>query len=90
MRKFTDEEIAGLAAMERLDRDGDSSNKAMQRRVRAFAHEKKLAPTDIKKLMKKRPSDSAIMAFCKKHKVSFDWLLAGDLKGLRRMVGAKA
>ena len=23
--------------------------------------------------------------FCKKHKVSFDWLLAGDLKGLKRM-----
>jgi hypothetical protein len=25
------------------------------------------------------------MAFCKKHKVSFDWLLCGDLRGLHRM-----
>jgi hypothetical protein len=25
------------------------------------------------------------MVFCEKHKVSFDWLLAGDLKGLQRM-----
>ncbi len=35
--------------------------------------------------MYKRPSTGDIMAFCKKHKVSFDWLLAGDLKGLQRM-----
>ena len=25
------------------------------------------------------------MEFCKKHKVSMDWLLCGDLQGLRRM-----
>jgi hypothetical protein len=25
------------------------------------------------------------LVFCKKHKVSFDWLLAGGLKGLKRM-----
>jgi hypothetical protein len=35
--------------------------------------------------MYKRPSTSAVMDFCKKHKVSFDWLLCGDLKGLARM-----
>jgi len=25
------------------------------------------------------------MAFCKKHEVSYDWLLCGDLAGLQRM-----
>jgi hypothetical protein len=25
------------------------------------------------------------MEFCEKHKVSMDWLLCGDLQGLRRM-----
>jgi hypothetical protein len=26
------------------------------------------------------------LVFCEKHKVSFDWLLCGDLKGLQRMM----
>jgi len=35
--------------------------------------------------MYKRPSTRDVMVFCEKHKVSFDWLLCGDLKGLHRM-----
>jgi hypothetical protein len=35
--------------------------------------------------MHKRITTPAVMAFCKKHEVSFDWLLCGDLQGLHRM-----
>ncbi len=57
----------------------------MRRRVRAFAEERSLPPSDIAKLMYKRISNRDVMPFCKKHKVSFDWLLCGDLRGLQRM-----
>ena len=40
---------------------------------------------DFHKLMYKRPRAYAVMDFCTKHKVSIDWLLYGDLKGLQRM-----
>jgi hypothetical protein len=33
----------------------------------------------------KRISVDAIGVFCEKHKISYDWLLCGDLKGLARM-----
>jgi hypothetical protein len=72
-------------AMQRLERDGATSAKALQRRVRAIAEERKIPPADFAKLMYKRISILAIMQFCKKHKISFDWLLCGDLKGLARM-----
>jgi hypothetical protein len=72
-------------AIDRLERDGAHSRAAMQRRVRALAQERNIPPVDIHKLMYKRPSTETILVFCKKHKVSFDWLLAGDLKGLKRM-----
>jgi hypothetical protein len=35
--------------------------------------------------MYKRINTGDIMVFCKKHKVSYDWLLCGDLKGLQSM-----
>ena len=35
--------------------------------------------------MYKRPTTQAVMDFCEKHKVSFDWLLCGDLQGLHGM-----
>jgi hypothetical protein len=28
--------------------------------------------------------DNHILAFCERHELSLDWLLCGDLKGLRR------
>jgi hypothetical protein len=33
----------------------------------------------------RRLSTTHAMAFCQKHKISMDWLLCGDLQGLRRM-----
>jgi len=72
-------------ALQRLERDGATSRPAMQRRILALAAERSIAPADFHKLMYKRPSTGAVMVFCKKYKVSFDWLLCGDLKGLQRM-----
>ena len=72
-------------AADRLKRDGAHSLDAIRRRVRAIAQERNLQPTDIAKLMHKRISTPNALAFCDKHKVSLDWLLCGDLKGLRRM-----
>jgi hypothetical protein len=53
--------------------------------MRALAEERNLQPAEFAKLMYKRISTPAMLAFCKKHKVSVDWLLFGDLKGLQRM-----
>jgi hypothetical protein len=72
-------------ARERLTRDGATSDDALRRRVRAIAEERNIPPADYAKLLHKRITTGAVMAFGKKHKISFDWLLAGDLKGLRRM-----
>jgi hypothetical protein len=35
--------------------------------------------------MYKRINTRDVMAFCEKHKVSYNWLLGGDLQGLRGM-----
>jgi hypothetical protein len=72
-------------ARERLRRAGAESRPAMQRRVQALAAERSIPPADFHKLMYKRPSTQAVFDFCEKHKVSADWLLCGDLKGLQRM-----
>lgn len=73
-------------AFGRLERDGAHSNAALQRRVRALAAERNIPPADLAKLMQKRVNDRAIHVFCEKYKVSYDWLLCGDLRGLQRMV----
>jgi hypothetical protein len=72
-------------ALQRLERDGATSRPAMQRRILALAAERSIPPADFHKLMYKRINTRDVMAFCEKHKISFDWLLCGDLKGLRRM-----
>ena len=72
-------------AFDRLERDGAHATAALQRRVRPLAEERSIPPADIHKLMYKRIGTGDIMTFCKKYKVSFDWQLAGDLKGLKRM-----
>jgi hypothetical protein len=72
-------------ALARLEQDGAQSTAAVQRRVRAIAQERNIPPADIHKLMYKRINTRDVMVFCEKHKVSFDWLLCGDLQGLRRM-----
>jgi hypothetical protein len=72
-------------AQERLRRDGAEGRPAMQRRIQALAAERSIPPADYAKLMHKRGGTAALMAFCKKHQVSADWLLTGDLKALQRM-----
>ena len=72
-------------AADRLNRDGAHSMDAIRRRVRAIAQERNLQPADIAKLMHKRIITGHAVAFCEKHKISMDWLLCGDLKGLQRM-----
>jgi hypothetical protein len=78
-------DVARRKAADRLNRDGAHSIDAIHRRVRAIAQERNLQPSDIAKLMYKRISTPHALAFCEKHKVSLDWLLCGDLQGLRRM-----
>jgi len=72
-------------ALQRLKSDGATSAKAVQRRVRAIAEERKIPSADFAKLMRKRISITAIGAFCEKYKISYDWLLCGDLQGLAHM-----
>jgi hypothetical protein len=76
-------------AFDRLAREGAHSTAALQRRVRALAHERNIPAADFHKLMYKRPSTPDIMEFCEKHKVSFDWILGGDLRGLQRMTSER-
>jgi hypothetical protein len=72
-------------ARERLRRAGAESTPAMQRRVQALAVERSIPPPGYAKLMYKRVSTKAVIDFCEKHDVSTDWLLYGDLAGLKRM-----
>jgi hypothetical protein len=72
-------------AIDRLQRDGCCSIDAVRRRVQAIAAERNIPPAEYAKLTHKRVSTRAAVAFCDKHKISLDWLLYGDLKGLQRM-----
>ena len=63
----------------------DASISALTSTTGAIAEERKIPRADFAKLMHKRISTFAIMQFCTKHKISHDWLLCGDLKGLARM-----
>jgi hypothetical protein len=74
-----------VRARQRLARDGCHTNAAMQRRVLLLAAERNLPPAEYAKLMHKRVLTGPLLAFCKKHDVSLDWLMDGDLKGLQRM-----
>jgi hypothetical protein len=74
-----------VIARGRLRNDGCSSDAAFQRRVLLLAAERGLPPAEYTKLMRKRCPMGPIGKFCKKHDVSLDWLMDGDLKGLQRM-----
>jgi len=83
------EALANLSkrkARDRLVRDGAGSRDAIQRRVLAFAKERKLPPAEYAKLMHKRILTGNLIPFCQKHGVSPEWLLCGDLRALQRMV----
>jgi len=82
------EALANLSkrkARDRLVRDGAGSRDAIQRRVLAFAKERKLPPAEYAKLMHKRILTGNLIPFCQKHGVSAEWLLCGDLKALQKM-----
>jgi len=74
-----------IRARNRLRRDGCSSDAAMRRRVLLLAAERNLPPAEYAKLLHKRIMTKSITDFCEKHNVSMDWLIYGDLKGLKRM-----
>lgn len=74
-------DAARRVARRRLERDGASYVAALQGRVRTIAQERNIRPVDFAKLMYKRITISAVMASAKSTRVSFDWLLAGDLRG---------
>jgi hypothetical protein len=78
-------DAARQRAFRRLERDGAHSTAALQRRVRALAEERNIPTADIHKLMYKKPSTDSVMVFCEKYKVSYDWILCGDLRGLQKM-----
>jgi hypothetical protein len=62
---------------------GCNSDEAVRRRILWFAHERKLPPIEIDKAMTCRVDH--IGAFARRHEISLDWLLEGNLKGLRQM-----
>jgi hypothetical protein len=74
-----------IRARNRLRQDGCSSDDAFRKRVLLLAAERGFPPAEYAKLMRKRVPMKPISAFCKKHDVSLDWLMDGDLKGLQRM-----
>src|SRR5260370_19955109 len=74
-----------IRARNRLRNDGCSSDAAFQRCVLVLATERNFPPAEYAKLLHKRCPMKPITAFCKKHDVSLDWLMDGDLKGLQRM-----
>ena len=71
------------AARARLELDGCNGDEAVRRRIFWFAHERKLPLTEIEKALTCRIHHMG--GFAVRHKVSLDWLLIGDLQGLRRM-----
>jgi hypothetical protein len=74
-----------IRARNRLRQDGCSSDDAFRRRVLVLAAERGFPPAEYAKLLHKRCPMKRITAFCKRHDVSLDWLMDGDLKGLQRM-----
>lgn len=64
-----------------------SSNAAIRRRIALIAAERKLDPSETMAMMKGRwITMFHLCRFAKKHSLSLDWLMFGDLKGLRETV----
>src|ERR1700686_4117453 len=76
-----------IAACDRLTEDGASSKAAIRKRIALIAAERKLDPSETEELMKGRWLRTFhLRQFAKKHHLSVDWLIFGDLKGLLRTV----
>jgi hypothetical protein len=67
----------------RLAEDGATSKEAVRRRILALAYERKLPKAEFAKAL--TCSTFAVAQFADRHRLSYDWLLLGDLKGLLRM-----
>jgi hypothetical protein len=61
--------------------------RATRIRIRMIAQERGLSDAEIAKAM--NCGTAAVVAFAKKHNISLDWLVYGDLKGLLRTVRDK-
>jgi len=68
---------------ERLERRR-AFNEAMRARIRLIAQERNLPNSEIKWMGRLEHYD--LMCFAERHRLSYDWLLWGDLKGLLRTV----
>jgi hypothetical protein len=76
-----------IAACDRLTNDGACSNAAVRRRIALIAAERKLDPSETKTLMKGRwLTTFHLCQFAKKHSLSVDWLIFGNLEGLLETV----
>jgi hypothetical protein len=85
-RKPKSEVSPEIAAISRLSKEGASGNAAIRKRIALIAAERKLDPSETKALMTgRRLPHHPLCQFAKKHHLSFDWLLCGDLKGRLRM-----
>ena len=66
----------------RLGTDGASSHRNINRRLLWLAVEWKLdAPPKVG-----RTASETLMRYCDRHRISYDWMLGGCLKGLKKMV----
>ncbi|MGY4409133.1 hypothetical protein ACVWW4_000869 [Bradyrhizobium sp. LB7.1] len=66
----------------RLSTDGASSPRNINRRLQWLAVEWKL---DAPPTVSRTPSED-LVEYCRRHRISFDWMLGGCLIGLKRMV----
>jgi hypothetical protein len=71
-------------ALGRLFTDGATSTEQVRKRIQWLAQEWKLPPEDVVKVM--RCTTYEIGRFAEKYHVNYDWMLGGDLKGLRQMM----
>ncbi|MDH2343241.1 hypothetical protein [Bradyrhizobium sp. SSUT77] len=69
----------------RLSTDGASSPRNINRRLQWLAVEWML---DAPPKVVRSPSE-ALVGYCTRHGISFDWMLEGCLKGLKRMMDAR-
>ena len=62
-------------------------NDALRARIRLIAHERNLPKDEIKKVIGLKQHQ--LVLFVQRHQLSWEWLLEGDLRGLRKMVSKR-
>jgi len=67
--------------------DRRAFNDALRARIRLIAHERNLPKDEIKKVIGLKQYQ--LVLFVQRHQLSWEWLLEGDLKGLREMVSRR-